>query len=557
VVRPTSEQRAEAWDDQRPRLSPLFAQAARAIHGEPEIERVIDWILGATKSVTGADHVGVALWGPEGEAVWYTLDRPVAPLTARDPRDQEVLSGVTRSAGIAHIDDGLGVPAPFKSLLAVPVLDGEQMLVGVLVAAHRQPDRFDGQAEDGAVAMVAHLAVALDNQATVERLSELEEVQRDLVHQLQVAVRPGVLQVPDTELGAHYSAAEQGAPTGGDLWDWVLLPSGELHVAVIDIMGKGVKATKDALAVAHALRLLVLDGCPMEHVVARADRLVTQQNPELVATLILARYDPASGRLRLAGAGHPPALLVGGRDDVRQLSAPGIPIGWPGAGSHALVEVELERSQSLILYTDGLIESTKDILAGLESLQQAASDTAGFPASQQARILVERALEGAARRDDSLAVVLRRRTPPVELPLYALSPLNHRLSRSLAGVGLARDLLRDWLERVPVDADAIEDLLLAASELCSNAVKHASWDDAGAVLRAWADGADVVVEVEDDGDGLTLPYLDDEPPDRDAERGRGLWLVHTLTDELQQVGTEGNANVLRCRKRSVVAPPRP
>ncbi|HZQ26837.1 MAG TPA: SpoIIE family protein phosphatase [Acidimicrobiales bacterium] len=555
MVRPASGQLAHEDDDDRPRVSPLFAQSARSVHGEPDIHRVVEWILGAARAVTGADHVGLSLIAAGATSSWQTLDRPIRPLTVVDPRDQAVLVPAARSGETVHIGDGLGVPAPFKSLLACPVLNAEQIIVGVLVAAHRNPDQFDADAQEGLSALGAHLGVALDNQATVGRLSELEEAQRDLVHQLQVAVRPGVIQVPNTELGAHYSAAEQGAPTGGDLWDWVLLPTGELHVAVIDIMGKGVKATKDALAVAHALRLLVLDGCPMEHVVARADRIVTQQNPDLVATLILTRYDPATGVLRLAGAGHPPALLVGGPDEIRQLPAPGIPIGWPGAGSETVVEVELERSQSVILYTDGLIESTKDILAGLAALERAACDTFGFPASQQARILVERALDGADRRDDSLAVVLRRRNPAADAPRHTLGPFGHRLSRSLAGIGLARDLLRDWLERLPAEPEAVADLLLVASELSSNAVRHASWEREGAVLRAFAEGPDVIIEVEDDGEGLTLPYLDDEPPDREAEQGRGLWLVHTLTDELEQVGSPEGGNVLRCFKRSVIARP--
>jgi anti-sigma regulatory factor (Ser/Thr protein kinase) len=57
--------------------------------------------------------------------------------------------------------------------------------------------------------------------------------------------------------------------------------------------------------------------------------------------------------------------------------------------------------------------------------------------------------------------------------------------------------------------------------------------------------------VEDDGGGLSLPYLDEEPPDPDAERGRGLWLVHTLTDELVQDDGE-TGNLVRCRKRNAV-----
>lgn len=530
--------------DLAPALSPLFAEAARAVHGERSLDRAIEWVLDAARRVSGARDCALCLLLPEGEFRWYPSPSVMVSMTSKDPRDDPLLAPVVRSAAVMRSSLG-------RNLLAVPVTGPDELICGVLVCADPGPNSFEPGVEEPLVALGAHLGVAVANHANLERMSELEEAQRDLVHQLQVAVRPQVLQVPDTELGAHYSAAEQGAPTGGDLWDWVLLPTGDLHVAVIDIMGKGVKATKDALAVAHALRLLVLDGCPMEQVVARADQIVTQQNPDLVATLILCRYDPSTGLLRLAGAGHPPALLVH-QGKVRQLAAEGIPIGWPGAGSTGIVEAELGRADSLVLYTDGLIESTKDIIAGLEALELTAAQTAAFPASQQARILVERALDGAARRDDSLAVVLRRRPPPTTMPRHSLGPFSHRLSRSLAGVGLARDLLRDWLVRVPVEDDAVADMLLVASELCSNGIKHASWERDGAVLRAWVDGADVIVEVEDDGTGLSLPYLDEEPPDPDAERGRGLWLVHTLTDTLEQVDTD-QGNVVRCCKRNCVA----
>ena len=524
-----------------PRPSPLFADAARAVHGERRLDRAIDWILNAARDASGARESAVCLLQPDGGFEWHPAPVARGPVPNKDPRDQPLLAPVVRSRAVMRSGGDEGI-------IAVPMIGADDLVCGVLVCLEADP----AASAETLAALAAHLAVAVANHTTLERMAELEEAQRDLVHQLQVAVRPGVIQVPDTELGAHYSAAEQGAPTGGDMWDWVALPSGELHVAVIDIMGKGVKATKDALAVAHALRLLVLDGCPMEQVVFRADQIVTQQNPDLVATLVVCRYDPASGRLRIAGAGHPPALLVHD-GQVRQLPAGGIPIGWPGAGSTEVVESKLGRSDSLILYTDGLIEGTRDILAGLDALETAAGETAAFPASQQARILVERSLEHADRRDDSLAVVVRRRPPPATMPRHNLGPFTHRLSRSLAGVGLARDLLRDWLVRVPVAEDAVGDLLLVASELSSNGIKHASWDDGGAVLRAWVEDADVLIEVADDGAGLSMPYLDEEPPDTEAERGRGLWLVHTLTDELSQEHSGDGTNVVRCRKRNCVA----
>jgi anti-sigma regulatory factor (Ser/Thr protein kinase) len=374
-----------------------------------------------------------------------------------------------------------------------------------------------------------------------------------MVRELQSAVRPPTPDVPNTELGVFYESADEESPSGGDLWDWLILPGGDLHFAIVDVMGKGVEATKDALAVTHALRLLALDGCALEVLVQRADSIVTAQNPDLVATLLVGRYDPETGSVRIAGAGHPPALIVGPAG-CREVVAPGIPIGWPGAGSSGSVATHLDRSESLILYTDGLIEARRDIIEGLDTLKRFAVETSPYPAAQQARVLVDRVLSDAARRDDSLAVILRRRTPPIGTTVIALGPFAHRLARSDATVPMARRLLEDWLRAVPVEGTAIDDLLLTASELCANAVKHSQWTSGGAVMRAWTEGGDVVISVEDDGVGLELPYLEHEPPPRDAERGRGLWLVQTLMDDVNVDAAAGHT-VVTARKRAVAAAP--
>src|SRR5262249_22490325 len=160
---------------------------------------------------------------------------------------------------------------------------------------------------------------------------------------------------------------------------------------------------KSALAVTHALRLLVLDGCPVDRLIARADGLLTAHSPDLVATVIVARYRPSDGRVWLAGGGPPPALWGSADGDGPRVPAPGIAVGWPGAGSTEVVELTLARNDSLVLYTDGLIESTKDVIAGLENLQREAAQIAKYPSRNVARSLVERSLAGAMRRDDSLA----------------------------------------------------------------------------------------------------------------------------------------------------------
>ena len=538
----------------------VLTDAARALHGQADLEALVSWAATAGRVLTGA--TGCAVWLDANEELkgWQGTDH-ISVGGVGDPRRHRCLLSAVRGDSAVRIDD-LADPrvdarllqaalGDVQSVLGVPVVRRDGVPYGVLLAVHDDAPFTEG-GQLALSALGAHLGVALDNHARVAELDKARREQRLVVRELQSAVRPPTPTVPQTELGVFYESADEEAPSGGDLWDWVLLPDGDVHIAVVDVMGKGVEATKDALAVTHALRLLVLDGCPLELLVQRADSIVCAQNPDLVATLIVGRYDPDSGALVLAGAGHPPALIVG-PDGVREITAAGIPIGWPGAGSSETVKTHLQRSESLILYTDGLIEARKDIIEGLETLKRFAIETAPYPAAQQARVLVDRVLSDAARRDDSLAVVLRRRTPPTGGSVARLGPFQHRLSRSDASVTMARRLLEDWLEAIPVDDHVVGDLLLVATELCSNAVKHAQWTATGCTLRARTDGNDVLIEVEDDGTGLELPFFEHAPPPAESERGRGLWLVQTLMDDVS-VGAD-RSTVVSARKRAVAAGP--
>lgn len=534
-----------------PAAGDLLRIAARAIHAERDHDRLLAWVAKALRTATDAAVAGVSVdieSLPPSWAVAQDSVRDLAPLS--DPHSLRQLAPVLRGELPVLIDDEhLRRVLGLHSVVAMAVPRQGSGVHGLAVLGWLPDQPAPPGSLATADALITHLGVALDNQ---DAMAELEAAQRGVVNRLQEALRPPTPAVPQTELGVFYLAADQQASTGGDLYDWVLLPDGTLHLAVVDVMGKGVAATKDAVAVTHALRLLVLDGVPLEHVVGRADTLVTAQNPELVATLMIGRYDPATGSLQLAGGGHPPLLVVSD-GKARWIDVGGTPIGFPGAGSDGVVSVDLARSDSAIFYTDGLIEATKDIIEGLDSLARFAAETADYPAAPRARALVERSLAGAVRRDDSLAMVLRRRSPPARGLGVPPPPLEYRFTPSTAAVPLARHLLEDWLVRVPVDEAEAADLLLVATELAANAVRHASGSTGSVALRASIDGPDVLLEVEDDGgEPMPLPAPGDEMPDGLAERGRGLLLVHAMVDELDSQVVNGHT-LVRAVRRAVVA----
>ncbi len=118
-----------------------------------------------------------------------------------------------------------------------------------------------------------------------------------------------------------------------------------------------------------------------------------------------------------------------------------------------MADVTLDRGDTALLYTDGLIEARRDILAGLSDLKAAAAETATYPPHHLPRVLVERALAGAQRRDDTLALALRRRASPLGPAIRLLGPFKHRFSPLLAAVPVARHLFLAWAHHQALATD--------------------------------------------------------------------------------------------------------
>lgn len=242
------------------------------------------------------------------------------------------------------------------------------------------------------------------------RLAAAAAGQQRVISQLVAAVTPPSVVVDGTEVGVSFLPASPDAPTGGDLYDWMVLPDGCVYLAVVDAQGHGVEATKDALAVVHVLRTLLLEGWALGAVLARADRILQRRTDDIMATALVARYQPDTGELRVASAGHPPPLVMGPSGPPRFLEVSGVALGWPGAGSIDEAETVLASGDTLVCYSDGLIEYDRDIEAGLaDLLRRAASpDLGAAPVTGVCQALAAPLAGDVRHRDDALVVALRR-----------------------------------------------------------------------------------------------------------------------------------------------------
>lgn len=259
---------------------------------------------------------------------------------------------------------------------------------------------------------------------------------------------------------------------------------------------------------------------PPQEVLHHLDEQAQRLGTDRMATCLYAVYDPVSHRITIANAGHPPPVLLhlGGRAEVLRVP-PGAPIGVGGVDFEA-VELDAPAGATLLLYTDGLVESRlRDVWTGIEQLREKLAAVAALTGPDHPpplEALCDEVLDmlGPGDRDDDIALLAARfdGIAPSDVAYWFLEPED-------AAPGRARRLARRALARWGME-DMTDSVELLVSEVVTNAVRYASRPVTLRLLRT-----DVLrCEVGDD-----VPQL---PRLRQAratdEGGRGLFLVNRL-----------------------------
>ncbi|QIQ01031.1 SpoIIE family protein phosphatase [Streptomyces liangshanensis] len=250
-------------------------------------------------------------------------------------------------------------------------------------------------------------ALALEN-------ARLHAQQADIAATLQRALLTDLPLVETLELAAHYQPAEHTAEVGGDWYDAFPLPDGDLALVVGDVAGHDIQAAARMSELRNMLRALAVDR-PEEDpggILRRLDRAQAHLRLADSATVVLARLRAAEDgawRLSWSTAGHPPPLIVTADGATRYLDeAHAMLIGLLPGTSRPTVTTELPPGSTLLLYTDGLIESrTQDIDSGLLRLRRYAAAHHTQPLD---RLCVDLARHLGDTRDD--ITLIGARIPP-------------------------------------------------------------------------------------------------------------------------------------------------
>ncbi len=321
---------------------------------------------------------------------------------------------VEGAAGLREL--GYDGPGPECGVVAVPLRSGGRSF-GALVLGSGQGTAPSSEHLKLAGLLAQQASVAFENRELLEEARKAERLRHEL--ELATSIQESILPAPHLDLGwvELAAACRPAAAVGGDAYLHRAVPGQGLCAGVADVSGHGISAALLMNAFATAVLAFGGEGTGLATVARSVNDLLAERVGDrgMFVTAALIRLPEEEGELRLVNAGHPPAL-VWYRGEVRRVEAEDPPFGVMEGISFTERRLVLETGGLLVLYSDGVIESTSADggLFGLHRLETLLRELPGDAAPPRVveAILdeVERHTRPGSPSDDVTVLALRRRS---------------------------------------------------------------------------------------------------------------------------------------------------
>jgi anti-sigma regulatory factor (Ser/Thr protein kinase)/putative methionine-R-sulfoxide reductase with GAF domain len=450
----------------------------------------------AAKGIEEEVEAGVRI--PIGVGFAGRIARERVAIYIADVDHADVLNPILRAKGI-------------HSLLGLPlIVEGE--LIGVMHVGSLTPRVFDLR-DLGVLELAAARAAPAIERARL--VGELAREHRNAM-MLQRSLLPRRLgSVPGISVAARYAPARD--EVGGDWYDVIRLTRGRVGVVIGDVVGHGLDSAMLMGQLRTALHAYALVEERPGQVLELVDRFAASLNPEVMATVAYALVDGESGTVRYASAGHLPPVLLSADGVARAVDvAIAPPIGAFAYKHSPEHELALKPGETLLLYTDGLVERPRVPLPeGIEELVEAVD---GSRSPEEACLMaMDRLVPPQGPRDDVAVIAVKSDPVPAVLELT--------LDAHPSVLMTVRQMLARWLRTQDLDREVQAEVTIAASEASANAIEHAYGPGRGS-FTVRAERIDDVIEV-------TVTDHGSWRAPRGEQRGRGLKIMQAAMDAVE------------------------
>ncbi|WP_087929148.1 SpoIIE family protein phosphatase [Streptomyces albireticuli] len=391
--------------------------------------------------------------------------------------------------------------------------------IGALGLLYRSTRGFTQQERNLFIALSSSLAQAIAR-------AMLFDQEHDLAEGLQQAMLPRrIPDVPGAQIAVRYRAARMGRDIGGDWYDVIPLPGGRVGAVIGDVQGHDTHAAAVMGQLRIVLRAYASEGHAPATIMARASSFLHELDTDRFATCSYAEADLSTGVVQLVRAGHIDPLLRHADGTARRLPvAGGLPLGLSaefGRLDYPVTTVELDPGETLLMFTDGLVEQPgSDLDEGMQYLTSLVGE-GPYDLHELADRLCD-VIEERVGEDDMAVLLLRRHGSTARhggrLQQHIAPADPEALS---AGRHMIRAAVRAWGAR-----ERSDEIELVADELVTNALLHT--DGAAVVTIRMLTGPERRLRVEVEDRSSALPRR--REPGESGVSGRGLLLVDRLAD---------------------------
>lgn len=403
-----------------------LVEASKLLNSTLDLEQLLEIILDIATRNTQAQTGTIYVLDHDGQTLWSRVTDYQQKKNLHLPLGKGVAGHVALTGETVNITDAYQNPhfaAEFdvqsgfhtRSMLCMPMRDGQGHIVGVFQLINKQSGEFSGQDMEFLQDLSIHAALAI-RQAEWHRDAmekRTMETEMGIAREIQSHLLPGRCPVVDGwDLAAFCKSCQA---VGGDYYD-AFMYNDRLVIVIGDVAGKGVAAAllmAGVHAALHAPFMMNVSLPPAERI-AYINQFVRDSAPHSrFVTFFYAEVDPGTGSIWYVNAGHNPpfALLPDGTPAV--LPRGGLPLGVQAHGLFQAAEMTLQPGQALVLYTDGISEAMNEeqeefgearLLATIRSV------AAGSAQDMVDTLLlrVEQFRGAAAPNDDQTLLVIKR-----------------------------------------------------------------------------------------------------------------------------------------------------
>ncbi len=474
------------------------------------------------------------------------LGSPDVEISPNDP----LLAYLQGAAGAVPLD-GLDLESPALDALraagvrlVVPLVSQGE-LVGLLNLGPRLSDQ-EYSSDDRKLldALAAQAAPALQVAQLVRR-QEAEARSRERIEQeLRVAtmIQQNFLpkQLPDLP-GWHVSAYYRSArEVGGDFYDFIDLPGGQIGIVIGDVTDKGVPAAMVMAATRSVLRASAQRVVAPGQVLERVNELMCPDMPaKMFVTCLYGVLEMRTGRFRYANAGHNLPYVRTSAGGI-ELRATGMPLGLLPGVVYEEKEAVLEPGQTMLLHSDGVAEAhgPENEMLGFPRLLEVVGAGSGEVID---RVLTElgRFTGPSWEQEDDITLVALTRLGIAPTPHGGELDVEFEIASEPGSEREASERVAEAVASLALPQATLERLKTAVAEAAMNAIEHGneSRPELPVEVRVRTAGGVLRVRIADQGRGV-LP--EPETPDLEAKlaglqkpRGWGLYLIRSMVDDVR------------------------